>query len=155
MIAPQTGSEQITKSIPQYSKSNIPFLVPNIRNGLILVIPPKQLKTVLSKPERVVEVHEPQFENVIAKYTIRDPDMYPSNAEVDIVRKHIAKRYGSVAKELAEELALAFDEQWGTSPVWKTVPAWGSLQDIAARAFNRVAFGLPLCKCNICFDLSR
>jgi hypothetical protein len=122
-------------------------LVPNIRNGPILVIPPNELKAILSHPESVVEVHDPQFLNISAKYTMRDPGIYPSNAEVDLVRKHIAKRYGSVADELHHELALAFDEYWGTAQEWKSISAWSSLQDIAARAFNRVAIGSPKCEC--------
>ncbi len=77
---------------------------------------------------------------------MRDPAIYPSNYEVDIVKKQISKRYASVAEALAQEIGAAFDEVWGTGcEEWKTVLAWGSLQEVAARAFNRVVGGLPLC----------
>lgn len=87
----------------------------------------------------------PQFENISAQYTIRDPAIYPSNYEVDVVQKQITRKYGTVTNELAEELLLAFGEYWGTAEEWHDVLAWDSLQKIAARGVNRVAVGLPLC----------
>lgn len=76
---------------------------------------------------------------------MRDPAIYPSNYEVDVVQKQITRKYGTVTNELAEELLLAFGEYWGTAEEWHDVLAWDSLQKIAARGVNRVAVGLPLC----------
>ncbi|KAF2194869.1 hypothetical protein K469DRAFT_744639 [Zopfia rhizophila CBS 207.26] len=97
----------------KYAKSGIPFLILNIRNGPILVIPPSQLKSILGNPERIVEALAPRFENVSTAYTMRDPNIYLSSYGVDLVRKQITKWFSSMAQELAEEVLLAFDEYWG------------------------------------------
>ncbi|PSN68785.1 cytochrome P450 [Corynespora cassiicola Philippines] len=49
-----------------------------------MVIPPSKLKPVLSTPERIVDAHASQAENISADYTMRDPNVFPSNYEVDI-----------------------------------------------------------------------
>lgn len=100
---------------------------------------------MLSNPENKLTAHIPQAESVSSKYTMKDPNIQPTNYEVDLVRKQITKRFGSVAEELADEVSLALDDAWGASKEWKTVVAWGSLEDVAARAVNRIIFGLPLC----------
>jgi hypothetical protein len=113
----------------------------------MVAIPPSQFKAVFGSPERVIESHVPQFESVSAEYTMRDPMVFPGAPfGLDFIKRIITKRYGSVAKELAEEVGLAFDEFWGVGTDWKTIKPLLSFQEIASRATNRVVIGLPLCK---------
>ncbi|KAL9619895.1 MAG: hypothetical protein Q9160_005542 [Pyrenula sp. 1 TL-2023] len=134
------NADQIKEAYTKYAKNNIPFLVPNFRKGAFYVIPPEMLKTVLGSPETKLEARVPMAETVASKYTIGDADIQPIELNNRLLRKDITKRIGLLAEGLSEEVSFAFDEVWGTSQEWKTVVIWSSLEEIIARAINRVVF---------------
>lgn len=136
----------VAQGYAEYSTYNLPFFISHIRKGPILIVPPASLKAVLNNPEHVVAAFHPQNDSISAKYTMRDEAIYPSNHDVDVVRKHITKRFGSVCEELAEEVEKAFEEIWDIGNDWKGVKVWPMLEEVAARAVNRVLVGMPLCK---------
>jgi hypothetical protein len=136
----------VANGYAEYSSQNIPFLVSNFRKGPILVIPPASLKAVLNTPEHVVASLHPQADSISAKYTMRDQAIYPANTDVDVVRKQITKRFGSLCQDLADEVGSAFGEIWGVGDEWKEFEIWPALEEVAARIVNRVIVGLPLCE---------
>ncbi|KAL9111931.1 MAG: hypothetical protein Q9227_003781 [Pyrenula ochraceoflavens] len=124
------AADQIKEGYAKYGKSDIPFIIPNIRKGPVLVLPPAHLKTVLSNTESKLAAHSAQAEAISSKYTIRDPEVQPTNFHVGQLRKTTTKRLGEVAEELADEVSFAFDAVWGTSKEWKTIVAISSFEEI-------------------------
>lgn len=139
-------SANVAHGYARYSKENLPFLVSNFRKGHVLVIPPASLKSVLNNPESVVAAFHPQSENVSAKWTMPEEALWPANHDVELVRKQITRRYGSITKELAEEVTLAFEQIWNVRRDWKDVKVWPMVEEVASRALNRVVVGVPLCR---------
>lgn len=129
----------------KFSKFNLPFVLPSMASGPIVVIPPSQLKSILSRPESELEAWRSQNETIQASYTIRDEDIYVNNFHVNVIRKQLTRNLESLTQDIVEELALGFQHYWGTSTEWTTVKAWESCLKIVARAANRVFVGIPLC----------
>jgi hypothetical protein len=68
-----------------------------------------------------------------------------SNIHVNVVRRQLTRNLALTTERVAEELALGFEQVWGTSTEWTTVVLFDSVCKIVARAANRVLLGLPLC----------
>jgi hypothetical protein len=136
----------VAQGYAKYSSQNIPFLVSNFRKGHVLIIPPASLKAVLNTPEHVVASLHPQADSISAKYTMRNQAIYPANTEVDVVRKQITKRFGSLCGDMAEEVELAVNEIWEVGNEWKEIKIWPALEEVATRVVNRAVVGVPLCK---------
>lgn len=113
--------------------------------GPVVIVPPSQMKHILSKPESEIDAYGPQNETLQAKYTIRNKDIYDNQFHFNIVRKQLTKNLATLTEDIAEELAFGFEHCWGTSTAWTTVGAWESVLNIVARAANRVFVGTALC----------
>jgi hypothetical protein len=72
------------------------------------------LKYILGRPESEVETRALGLEMIQSEYTLKDPAVYPSNFEIPIIKRMMSD-FGQLAKALADEIALAFDELWGTN----------------------------------------
>ena len=115
----------------------------------VLIIPPKQTHHILSKPESDVDAYGPQNETIQARYTIGDKEIYLNNFHFSVIRKELTKNLPVLIENIAEELALGFQQYWGTSKEWHKVKAWDSVLKIVARAANRVFIGTTLCSYNM------
>ena len=131
--------------LSKFSKSNIPFAQPSMATGALVILPPAQVRHILSMPEREIHTAEPQQEVIQAPYTICDPDIYANRFHFDVVRRQLSKNLALFTEDIGEELALGFEQYWGTSSDWTTIRAWDSALKIVARAANRVFVGAPLC----------
>ena len=132
--------------LSKFSKSNIPFVQPSLAYGPLVILPPSQVRQILSMPDRQIHTAEPQQEVVQAPYTICDPNIYENRFHFDVVRRQLSKNLALFTEDIAEELALGFEQYWGTSSEWTTVKAWDSALKIIARAANRVFVGAQLCQ---------
>ena len=113
--------------------------------GPVVIVPPSQIRHILGRSENEVDAYGSQNESIQAPYTIKDRDIYINNFHVDVLRKQLTKNLHLLTADMAEELALGFEQYWGTSTEWVSVRAWDSVLKIVARAANRVFIGLPLC----------
>lgn len=143
-----SGRQILTKSLSEsdrkFSKFNRPFVIPSMASGPTLILPPSQMHNILNKPESEVDALGAQNDSIQASYTIKDSDIYMNNLQFNIVRKHLTRNIALFSQDVAEELALAFEQYWGTSGEWTSVTVWDSCLKIVARAANRVFVSIPL-----------
>lgn len=121
-------------------------MLPSLDRGPVVVIPPSQLRNVYGKPESQIDACGAQNELVQSAYTVTDKEVYLNDFQVDVVRKQLTKNLPVLSECIAEELAVAFQQHWGNSTEWHTVPAWGSMIKVISQTANRVIVGAPLCK---------
>ena len=113
--------------------------------GPVVIVPPLQIRHILSKPESEVDAYGPQNDSIQAPYMIKDKEIYIKNFHFDVLRKQLTKNLPLFTADMAEEIAFGFEQDWGTSTEWVSVRAWDSVLKIVARAANRIFVGLPLC----------
>lgn len=123
----------------------MPFVLPSLTKGPIVIIPPAQLKQILSKPPSEIDALGPQTEEMQAPYTVRDKEIWINKLHLGVVRKQLTKDLPLLTENIAEELAIGFERHWGSPSKWKAVPAWDSVSKIVSQAANRVFVGIPLC----------
>ncbi|RYP81521.1 hypothetical protein DL769_001929 [Monosporascus sp. CRB-8-3] len=127
---------------------NLPFAVPSLGVGAIVVLPPSQFE-VLNKPESQLMAFPAQMETMQPTYMMGDPDygLFKNAIQFDVVRKHMQKDYGFFATSTAEELDDVFRHLLGVDSVlWKTVNVWDTCLKAISRTANRALIGLPLCR---------
>ena len=129
----------------KFSKSNIPFVQPSMSQGPAIVVPPPQVRRLLSMPESQVEMKDSHRDEIQALYTIRDPDIYNDPFQFSVVRKQLSREIPTFTSDFAEEIATGIQQYWGNSSDWTTVKVWETTLKIVTRASNRVFVGAPLC----------
>ncbi|KAF1852229.1 cytochrome P450 [Cucurbitaria berberidis CBS 394.84] len=130
-----------------YSSRNNIFGAPSIDRGAFVVIPPQQLKSIYDLPESVVDAHWTQSENIQAKYTIGDPEVFSQSFHVNVIRNQITRSLDYLTAGITEEITLGFEKHWGVDDKeWRRVAAWPSCLQIVAEAVNRVFIGAPHCR---------
>lgn len=140
------AQSMVAEGYAKFSKSNIPFVQPSITMGPVIVVPPPQVRRILSMPESQVELKYSHMDEIQAPYTIRDPDVYGNPFQVGVVRRQLSREIPSFTGDFAEEIGSAIQQYWGTSSDWNAVKVWETTLKIVTRASNRVFVGVPLCR---------
>lgn len=144
-----------------------PFAIPNAGAGAIVVLPPSQLRSVLSRPETEVEAWRAQLDVLQPRYMIpnRGKGVFteddPHPVQFAVVRRHMMRPEDirGFAPIVAEELRAALADCWapqraGTDHVG-IVPLWDTCSRIVSRISHRIFLGLPLCRDERLLEQSR
>ena len=123
----------------------MPFVLPSLAKGPIVIIPPAQVKQIISKPEKEIDARGPQADEIQAQYTIPDKEIRVKQLHLSVVRKQLTKNLPLLTEDIAEELAIGFERHWGSPSKWKSVSVYDSMMKIVSQAANRVFVGIPLC----------
>ncbi|OTA89151.1 hypothetical protein M434DRAFT_374078 [Hypoxylon sp. CO27-5] len=129
-------------------EQNLPFVIPSLGAGAIVVLPPSQFD-LLNKPESQLMAFPAQMETMQPRYMMGDSKLllFKNAVQFDVVRKHMQKGYGFFASATAEELDDAFSRTFGTNSTdFKTVGVWETCLQVVSRTANRAFIGLPLCR---------
>lgn len=144
-----------------------PFAIPNAGAGAIVVLPPSQLRRVLSRPVTEVEAWSAQLDILQPRYMIprqgkgvfTEDDPHP--AQFAVVRRHMTRLEDirGFAPIVADELRVALADCWNfpcSGPdEAQIIPLWDSCSRIVSRITNRLFLGLPLCRNEELLEQSR
>jgi hypothetical protein len=129
----------------QYSKHDLPYVLPSADRGPMVVIPPAHIRSIYNLPESELAAHETQHETIQAYYTVR-PELVHNNFHNKILGNQLTRGLGALTPALVEELALGFEQHWGRDEhEWKDVVAWHSCMKIVSSGANRIFIGKSLC----------
>jgi hypothetical protein len=112
----------------------------------MVVIPPRQLRKIYNATDTTIDVHDTGNDTLQAYWTIRDPEVYDNNFQMNVIRNQLTRNLDKITPIIATELEHAFDRFWGTDAEWKEVSVWDSCLKLIAGASNAMFVGEPLCK---------
>lgn len=132
----------------QFSKNNIPFILPKFGNNPVVVLPPSQVKELVRKPDDEVDLHVIHWEQLANRYTSR-PEIYLNPVHLSVVRRQLTRKLPTFSDDLYREMVASFASNWGTDKASvNKVAVYPSCIKIVSRAANRVLSGVELCKCS-------
>lgn len=123
-----------------------PCIVPVLGLRPMILLPAKNTKFVIDKPENVLSLHESAMDSLQSDYTmgerlIREPVHHP------LIVTTLTNQTGNLIPDLAEETEDSLDELWGTDTgEWRDVCVYTSLQKSIGRVTNRIFVGKPVCR---------
>lgn len=123
-----------------------PCIVPLLGTRPMILLPAKDTKFVIDKPENVLSLHESAMDSLQSDYTmgerlIREPVHHP------LIVTTLTNQTGNLIPDLAEETEDSLDELWGTDTAeWRDVCVYTSLQKSIGRVTNRIFVGKPVCR---------
>lgn len=123
-----------------------PCIVPVLGLRPTILLPAKNTKFVIDKPENVLSLHESAMDSLQSDYTmgerlIREPVHHP------LIVTTLTNQTGNLIPDLAEETENSLDELWGTDTgEWRDVCVYTSLQKSIGRVTNRIFVGKPVCR---------
>ena len=132
----------------QFSKNNIPFILPKFGNNPVVVLPPSQVKELVRKSDDEVDLHVIHWEQLANRYTSR-PEIYLNPVHLSVVRRQLTRKLPTFSDDLYREMVASFASNWGTEKASvNKVAVYPSCIKIVSRAANRVLSGVELCKCS-------
>ncbi|KAH8688015.1 cytochrome P450 [Tricladium varicosporioides] len=134
------------KGYAKYSKANVPFIIPCLDRGNVVMIPPKQLKKVYNLPESILDVYWTQNDTIQTRYTIGDQDIIKNGFQMSVIRNQITRNLAHLTPVIATELKEGFNRYWGDTSEWKELRIWDSCLKLIAGAANGAFCGTPLCR---------
>ncbi|KAI0183415.1 ent-kaurene oxidase [Xylaria flabelliformis] len=130
----------------KHSTFNIPYLLPTMDRGPMVLLPPKHAKEVYGLPETRLDVWDTINDSIQTRYTIQDQHIMSEALHRDVIRNQITRNLGILTDQLVEELDRGLKYWWGTETQWKRVTAFDSCLNIVAGAANSVFLGPSLCR---------
>jgi len=130
----------------KFSKFGKAFVVPLFANEPFLILPPTKMKQISSLPHDKIDAEVMHAESLQTKYTVGE-DISGYNAyHFDVVRRQLTRKLPLLTEDIAQELVLACQDQWGSTTEWNSVRVYETCMRIVSRAANRVFGGKDLCR---------
>lgn len=131
----------------QFGKANSPFIMPCVERGPVVIVPPKQIKSVYSLRDEVIDMYNTSTnDSMQARYTISDKQIVTHPFQMGVIRNQMTRNLEVLTPVIAAELEWGFQRVWGTGKEWKEVRIWDSCLDLIGGASNAAFCGAPLCK---------
>ncbi|RYP59541.1 hypothetical protein DL769_008483 [Monosporascus sp. CRB-8-3] len=130
----------------KYSTDDVPFVIPTMDRGPLVIIPPAQIKKVYALTDTVLDVHNTQDENLQLEWTVWDKDVIEERLHVNVIHNQLNRNLVHVSGKIYQEIEFGFNRMWGTGSQWKEVKVWDTALKIIAGAANGVFCGKPLCR---------
>lgn len=133
-------------NIQKHISRNVPYIMPSIDRGPVVVLPPSQIRRFYNLPEEELDAHRTSNESIQTSYTIQDQHIVHHPLHFDIIRHKISRNLDVLTQPIATELDIGFRRIWGLGTEWRDIPVWQSCMDIIAGAANAALSGYPLCE---------
>ena len=102
------------------------------------------MRWLLAQPDSKISVKENLRDMFATDYTL---PWFPNPTHETLIRRDLTKQLGSLTAHVANELASAFNDYWGTeTDKYTDVCVQQTMMKIVTRAANRMLVGLPLCE---------
>jgi len=136
----------------QYSKNDLPFILPRFGNDPVVVLPPSEVRELVRKPDNEVDLHVIHWEQLANRYTSR-PEVFLNPIHLSVVKRQITRKLPTFSDDLYREMAAAFASNWNPESNFTCeVAVYRSCIKIVSRAANRVLSVVELCKSS-CFPM--
>jgi len=146
-VMPAQKAEELILTEVQNAALNIPFVVPSIERGAVIVLPPQRIKGIYNMPEKMLDAHDTGAETLQFRWTLWDSNIWKNDFHVNVIRHHITRNLETLTPVMETELVEGFAKWWGTETAeWREVPVWQSCLKLIAGASNGAFCGAPLCE---------
>ncbi|KAG9308952.1 cytochrome P450 [Chiua virens] len=123
-----------------------PFKIATLYHWIIIVTERAHVEEVRSARDEELSFVEAAMEDFESNFTL-GVETQRNPFHIDVVRSHLTRNVGTFYSTLREEIFIAIDEILVLKDnEWKAVPALNTVQQIVARATNRIFVGLPVCR---------
>ncbi|KAI0407415.1 cytochrome P450 [Xylaria palmicola] len=138
--------EWATQGYAIFAKRNIPYVVPTLDRGRIVILPPEQLKTVYKLPEDQLDVFGTLQEQIRAAYTVRYQRVVHDPYHRHLIPSQLTKNLALFTNSMIGEIKDEITSSWGINADWTEVPIWRTCFRTAARVSNTALYGTVLCR---------
>ena len=126
-------------------KTNRPCILPSLA-GDDVIIPPAWLSWLVRQPERSLSLKLAIEDGLHVKYTMLHPAVGEDLVHKETLKHAMNTHLDELPSELIDEIACAVDEYWGVDKdSYTSVSIDQTLQQVIARAANRILVGRELC----------
>lgn len=130
------------------------FKVPLLDQWIVVVSGPKMVDELRRRPDDELSFSESVADSMQIRYTL-GADTEDDPYHVDIIKEKLTRSVPAILPEVIDELTLAVPQHIpAKTDEWLEVPVMTAMQQIIARASNRVFVGLPVCRDQEYLDLS-
>lgn len=134
-------------TVPQYSKRDQAFVLPNLVAGAEVILPMSQMRWLLEQPDHVLNQNEVNREFLHADRTMLHPNVIRDTVHGRVIRREMTKDLDNYADAIVEEIDHSLGLNWGINHCsWTEVPVYDTMLDVISRISNRALVGLPLCR---------
>nr|POE77947.1 cytochrome p450 monooxygenase tenb [Quercus suber] len=133
----------------KFTKAGRAFILPNLLEGDVWLVPIADFDVVLSTPEAILSFREHQADRYEVAYTTVSDVSSGSLYEhfLDSIRGELTRRLGKDTAAMIDEADAALTQYWGSGQDhWTEVDLTDSIKRITSRIGQRTLVGLPLCK---------
>ena len=111
------------------------------------MIPRSEIPWLLSQPDDVLSTSAAHYDSLQGDYAFTSKRILTDLFYEHVIHKYPHRKLPAMIPDLQGEVALGFDEPWGTdTEMWKEVKVGDSIMFMISRAVNRMILGLPLCR---------
>ncbi|KAI0828877.1 cytochrome P450 [Trametes gibbosa] len=130
------------------------FKVPLLEGWMLVVSGPKMIDELRRRPDHELSFLENVADSMQIRYTL-GPDTEDDPYHVDLIKEKLTRSVPAILPDVIDELTLAVPQHIpAKTDGWLEVPVMRTMQQIIARASNRVFVGLPVCRNQEYLDLS-
>ncbi|KAI0828878.1 cytochrome P450 [Trametes gibbosa] len=130
------------------------FKVPMLEEWILVVSGPKMVDELRRSPEDELSFTEYSADLMQLRYTL-GPETQDDPYLIDLIKEKLARNVYAILPDVVDELALAVSQYIpAKTDGWLEVPVMDTMQQIIARASNRVFVGVPACRDQEYLDVS-
>ncbi|OIW26609.1 cytochrome P450 [Coniochaeta ligniaria NRRL 30616] len=135
----------LNEGYAKYSKSGQAYVLPHILTGPEVVLPVSAARWLCEQPEHVMSQNEVNRQFLEADHTFFHPNIVREPIHPEVIRRELTHKLGTFAEDIAEELELCLEENWGVDTEdWKEVNLYDTMLDVISRLSMRVLVGKEL-----------
>ena len=126
-----------------------PALVPVAGEGIIVMLPPAEVKFIIDQPDSVLGFNERALEAFQVDYTFMEPRVPHAMLHDNMLRTKLTQQIGALVPDLADEAAWACETHWGGvdgGDEWREVGVFETMRHIVGSVANRAFVGMPYCR---------
>ncbi|KAI8990629.1 cytochrome P450 [Trametes punicea] len=130
------------------------FKVPLLASWVVVATGPKMVEEIRRRPDDELSFLDGVEDTMQIRHTF-GPQTHDDPYHVDIIREKLTRSVPAILPDVVDELALAVPQHIpAKSDEWLEVHVMSAMQQIIARASNRVFVGLPACRNQEYLDLA-
>jgi cytochrome P450 len=137
--------ELVDDAYQKFSKNGLAFTLPNALMKPDIMVPPAQVKDIVSPPDDILSCRKGLDDNMQADYTLLHPRIV-SNQWHPLPVKALSALTPRHVDKIMEEVSCGLSAYLGVSESWHEVQVLDTMSRVVARAANRFIVGSPTCR---------
>ncbi|KAF7792532.1 hypothetical protein EIP86_003573 [Pleurotus ostreatoroseus] len=123
------------------------FKIPTPERWIVVVTGPKLIDELRRFPDEQVSFMDAAGESINTKYMFNH-SLHENPYHIAVIKERLTRHLTEAFADIRDEIAAAFSEHIPApdNGKWISVPALSVMQQVVARASNRIFVGLPYCR---------